>query len=160
MSTDTPNHLLIDRLNREVNTPSAWVQQGDYYHATWGPAALTTSLCVHAQPKGKLYISVYVGSFKGIADAAEVFDEIPAALRRAYVMAIGEARGTESEPQMMKDVALAPRWLRAGLRRALDAEVREAHLEVSRLAYAKGHAEYQHEKAVASRALLPVEPKP
>ena len=159
MSTDTPDRPLIDRLNREVDTPSAWVQQGDYYHATWGPAALTTTLSVHAHPKGELYISVYVGPFKGCADA-EAWDEIPRALRLAYAQAIRSARGTDSEPLIFKDVALAPRWLQAGLRRALDAEVREAHLEVKRLDYAKGQAEYQHERAAASRALLPQEPRP
>jgi hypothetical protein len=150
---------LLMRFNLEIITPEPWTQKDDDFDTSWGRRPLTTTLSVRPHSKGKLYISVYVGPFKGIADA-EVFDEIPAALRRAYVMAIRDARGTESEPQMMKDVALAPRWLRDGLRRALDAEVREAHLEVSRLAYAKGHAEYQHEKAVASRALLPVEPKP
>lgn len=147
------------RFNLEIVTPEPWTQKDDYFSTSWGDRPLATSLSVHVHPKGEIYISVYIGPFKGGADA-EVFDEIPAALRRAYVQAIRSARGTDSEPQMMKDVARAPRWLREGLRRALDAEVREADLEVKRLDYAKGHAEYHHEKAVASRALLPKEPRP
>ena len=150
---------LLMRFNLEIVTPEPWTQKDEYFSTSWGDRPLATSLSVQVHPKGHLYASVYIGPFKGIADA-EFFDELPAALRRAYVMAIRDARGTESEPQMMKDVALAPRWLQAGLRRALDAEIREAHLEVKRLDYAKGHAEYQHERAVASRALLPEEPRP
>lgn len=150
---------LLMRFNIEIVTPEPWTQKDDYFSTSWGDRPLATSLSVHVHPKGEIYTSVYIGPFKGGADA-EVFDEIPAALRRAYVQAMRSARGTESEPQMMKDVARAPRWLRDGLRRALDAEILAAHLEVKRLDYAKGHAEHQHEKAVASRALLPEEPKP
>ena len=142
------------RLNSTVDTPEPWTQDGEYYRATWGESPLATTLSIHAPPKSDLYVSIFIGPFKGHADA-EAWDEIPRALRLAYAQAIRSAGGTDSEPLIFKDVALAPRGLQAGLRRALDEEVRAARLEVKRLDYAKGQAEYAHERAVASRALLP-----
>lgn len=150
---------LLMRFNLEIVTPEPWTQKDNDFSTSWGDRPLATSLSVHVHPKEGIYTSVYIGPFKGGADA-EVFDEIPAALRRAYVQAMRSARGTESESQMFRDAARAPRWLRDGLRRALDAEIREAHLEVKRLDYAKGRAEHQHDRALASRALLPEEPRP
>ena len=152
------NADLLSRLNVEIITPEAWTQDGEYFSCTWGVDPLATCLSVQARPKGEFYVRVYIGPFKGLADA-EVFDELPRALRAAYVQAMRSARGTEHEPQMFKDVLRAPKWLGDGLRRALDGEVAEAAVEVRRLKYAMGQAEYQHEKAVASRALLPEEPK-
>lgn len=113
--------------------PAPWMfEDADRFAVRWGEGYTSTVLTVTRSRDG-FTCRAEVDHFFGEA-SAEMPDELPAALRKAYAGAVlsVQARGIGS--QILAAVEHAPAWLRGGILPTLD---REAAVAVRALAEAR-----------------------
>ena len=113
--------------------PAPWgFEDVDRFAVRWGEGYTATVLTVTPSRDG-FTCRAEVDHFFGEA-CAEMPDELPAALRKAYAGAILSVPARGIGPQILAAVEHAPSWLRAGIPPALD---REAAAAVQALAEAR-----------------------
>ena len=101
--------------------PAPWAfEADDRLVARWGEGYTETVITVNRDRHGYT-CRADVDRFFGTA-GAEMPDELPAALPKAYAGAILSVRAQGIGPQILAAVQHAPTWLRVGIMPALDRE--------------------------------------